>query len=95
MATYEFLCRRDGVITVRLPVGQAPASLTCPGCHESARRLFSIPHVRIGDSRARRVIAATEATASEPAVVAAPRGRRLSPTRRPSADPRTAMLPSP
>ena len=95
MATYEFLCRRDGVITVRLPVGQAPASLTCPGCHESARRLFSIPHVRIGDSRARRIIAATEATASEPAVVAAPRGRRLSPTRRPSADPRTAMLPSP
>ena len=95
MATYEFLCRRDGVITVRLPVGQAPASLTCPGCHESARRLFSIPHVRIGDSRARRVIAATEATASEPAVVAAPSGRRLSPTRRPSADPRTAMLPSP
>jgi hypothetical protein len=95
MATYEFLCQRDGVITVRLPVGQAPASLTCPGCHDSARRLFSIPHVRIGDSRDSRIIAATEATASEPTVVAAPPGRLLSPTRRPSADPRTAMLPSP
>lgn len=95
MATYEFLCRRDGVITVRLPLGQAPASLTCPGCDEPARRLFSIPQVRIGDSRARRVIAATEATASEPAVVTAPHGRRLSPAKRPSADPRTAMLPSP
>jgi hypothetical protein len=95
MATYEFLCPRDGVITVSLPLGQAPASLTCPGCHESARRLFSIPHVRIGDSRARRIIAATEASASEPTVVTAPHGRLLSPTRRPSADPRTAMLPSP
>jgi len=95
MATYEFLCRRDGVITVRLPVGQAPASLTCPGCHDAARRLFSIPQVLIGDSRARRVIAATEATASEPAVVAAPHGRLRPSTRRPTADPRTAGLPSP
>ena len=95
MATYEFLCRRDGVISVRLPIGQAPESLSCPWCHEPARRLFSIPQLRIGDSRARRIIAATEATASEPAVVAAPHGRLLSPTRRPSADPRTAMLPSP
>ena len=95
MATYEFLCRSDGLISVRLPIGQAPESLSCPGCHEPARRRFSIPQLRIGDSRARRVIAATEDTASEPAVVAAPHGRRLSPTRRPSADPRTAMLPSP
>ncbi len=95
MATYEFLCRRDGVITVRLPVGQAPASLTCPECHDPARRLFSIPQVLTGDSRSRRIIAATEASASEPAVVAAPHGRRRSPTRRPTADPRTAKLPTP
>lgn len=95
MATYEFLCRRDGVMSVHLPIGQAPESLACPACHEPARRLFSVPQVRIGDSRARRIIAATEATASEPAVVAAPHGRRHSPTRRPSADPRTAKLPLP
>lgn len=95
MATYEFLCRRDGVITTRLPVGQAPESLTCPNCHDPARRLFSIPQLRIGDSRSRRIIAATEASASEPAVVTAPHGRLRSPTRRPSADPRTAKLPSP
>ncbi len=55
MATYEFLCRRDGLISVRLPIGQAPESLSCPGCHEPARRLFSIPQLRIGDSRARQV----------------------------------------
>ncbi len=95
MATYEFRCERDGVVTVRLPVGQAPASLTCPRCDGPARRLFSIPQLAFGDSRSRRVIAATETSASEPAVVSAPQGRRRSATRRPSADPRTAMLPSP
>ncbi|PKW28106.1 zinc ribbon domain-containing protein [Phycicoccus duodecadis] len=95
MATYEFLCPRDGVITARLPVGRAPASLTCPECDDPARRLFSLPQVLTGDSRSRRIIAATEASASEPAVVTALPGRHRPPTRRPSADPRTAKLPAP
>ncbi|WP_030527356.1 hypothetical protein [Phycicoccus jejuensis] len=95
MATYEYLCRRDGVIAVRLPGGQAPASIACPSCEDPARRLFGVPQVQRGDSRSRRIIAATEASATEPTVVTAPQGRRRSPTRRPTADPRTAMLPSP
>lgn len=95
MATYEFLCQRDGVITVRLPVGQAPASLSCPECDDAARRLFSLPQVLTGDFRSRRIIAATEASASEPAVVTSLPGRHRSPTRRRSADPRTANLPTP
>ncbi|MBK9476474.1 MAG: zinc ribbon domain-containing protein [Tetrasphaera sp.] len=95
MATYEFRCPTDGVITLQLPLGEAPASITCPECTDSARRLFSIPQLRFGDPRARRLIAETTASASEPAVVSAPQGRRRTPRVRPSADPRTAMLPAP
>lgn len=95
MATYEFRCSRDGVIAVHLALGHAPASLPCPSCGDSARRQYSVPQVRLGDSRARRLIAATEASASEPAVVSAPLGARRAARARPSADPRTAKLPTP
>lgn len=95
MATYEFTCTRDGVITQSLPFGQAPAAVSCPECGDPARRRYSAPQLRFGDSRARRLINATEATASEPAVVSSPLGRSTTRTRRPTADPRTARLPRP
>jgi hypothetical protein len=93
MATYEFSCLRDGVLTTSLPLGQAPPSIPCPTCGALARRRFSVPQLRLGDTRARRLITATEATATEPAVVSSPSGHRRATHRRPVADPRTAHLP--
>ena len=98
MATYEFTCHRDGVLEQTMPLGQAPPAIPCPECGDLAKRRFSMPQLRFGDSRARRLIAATEATSAEPAVVGAPMGRVQpgpSRPRRPMADPRTAKLPRP
>ncbi len=95
MATYEFTCPRDGVVSQSLPAGQAPPVISCPKCGDPARRRFSVPQLRFGDSRARRLLGATEASAAEPAIVSAPAGRAAHRPRRPTADPRTARLPKP
>lgn len=96
MATYEFRCDTDGTIAQTMPLGQAPPAVSCPACGSAARRVFSAPQLRLGDSRARRVIDATHRSAHEPAVVSSPIGRATGPRpRRPQADPRTATLPRP
>ena len=95
MATYEFTCRADGVLARTMPLGEAPPAIDCPECGNPAPRRWSVPQLRFGDSRARRLITATEATAAEPAVVSAPQGRALHRPRRLMVDPRTARLPRP
>ncbi|MEU4681368.1 zinc ribbon domain-containing protein [Micromonospora sp. NPDC023737] len=43
MATYEYRCPRDGDFEVRLPLGQAGASVNCPECRRQATRIWSAP----------------------------------------------------
>ncbi|MFV0463667.1 MAG: zinc ribbon domain-containing protein [Nostocoides sp.] len=95
MATYEFSCDRDGITAQRLPLGQAPTVVPCPTCGGPAKRRFSAPQLRLGDSRARRLIASTEASAAKPTVVSAPAGRRTRPGIARTFDPRQLRLPRP
>ncbi|TDC34372.1 zinc ribbon domain-containing protein [Micromonospora sp. 15K316] len=43
MATYEYRCPRDGDFEVRLPLGEAGATLSCPACQGRAARVWSAP----------------------------------------------------
>lgn len=95
MASYDFDCPSHGVTTVRMPMAEVSSTVPCPACGGSARRVYSAPQLAFGDASARRLIAATEQTAHEPAVVSAPTGVRLSRHGRPTANPRTARLPKP
>ncbi|MFD0785603.1 hypothetical protein ACFQZ8_16970, partial [Micromonospora azadirachtae] len=38
VATYEYRCPLDGEFEVRLPLGEAGASVDCPGCRRQAAR---------------------------------------------------------
>lgn len=95
MASYDFECATHGVVTVRMQMSAVTPAVPCPTCAAPARRRYTIPHVRFGDTTARRLIAATEKSAHEPEVVSAPLGTPLRRDRRPLADPRTARLPRP
>ncbi len=93
---YEFNCVDHGVSTLTMPMASVTASVPCPFCGGPARRLYTAPGLALGDAVARRLIEATTRSAHEPAVVRSPIGARLTPTRRrPTADPRTAHLPTP
>ncbi|MGL5444370.1 MAG: hypothetical protein ACRDDJ_18080 [[Mycobacterium] stephanolepidis] len=55
----------------------APDIVPCPGCPESARRVFGIAGMSRGASSRMRVLDDTQRSASEPSVVAAlPSARR-------------------
>jgi putative FmdB family regulatory protein len=98
MATYGYRCATDGPVEVRLPIGTAPAVLTCPRCGAPSARVFTAPLLGLADRRRMTVIDHAEASRSEPAVVTslptAPRagGRRRTTGR---LDPRTRALPRP
>ncbi|WP_347353939.1 zinc ribbon domain-containing protein [Intrasporangium sp.] len=94
MATYEFRCEQDGVVTLTVPMGEVGPTAPCPACGRAARRVYSAPQLRLGDGRARAMLDATTATADRPAVVGHPVGGRAR-RPRPAADPRTAKLPPP
>lgn len=94
MADYDYRCEAHGVTTVTMPMSSVTATSPCPECGGDARRVYTAPQIRTGNSTARTLIDATKRTASEPAVVSAPPGPRPG-RRRPRADPRTAKLPAP
>lgn len=43
MAIYEYRCERHGTFEVMRAIGTAPASVACPACERTARRVFSSP----------------------------------------------------
>ena len=94
MATYAYRCTVDGPIDVRRPIGTAPATIRCPTCGATSRRMITTPMLGLADRTRMAVIDRAEASRSEPAVVSAIRacrGRRPSP----QLDPRTSRLPPP
>lgn len=96
MALYEFICADHGVATLRIAMASVTESAPCPICGGPSRRQYSAPGLVLGDAAARRLIEATSRSAHEPVVVSSPVGKRMTPTRaRPTADPRTARLPTP
>ena len=95
MASYDFECAEHGVATIRMSMAEVRPTCPCPACGQPARRVYSAPQLRFGDATARRLLAATERSAHEPAVVSAPSGVPVGRGQRPTADPRTARLPRP
>ncbi|ALU39191.1 hypothetical protein AS188_04835 [Kocuria flava] len=94
MPLYEYRCPACGVFEALRSMGAAGAEQACPGCGAPARRLMSAPGLSRTGSAAARLIERTEATASEPGVVAAPPpGPRTGPRR--STNPLHRRLPRP
>lgn len=46
MATYEYQCKKDGVIEISCPIGTAPESIDCLVCGTKALRMLSVPMIR-------------------------------------------------
>ncbi|MET8244284.1 FmdB family zinc ribbon protein [Streptomyces sp. NPDC005202] len=69
MATYEYVCSSCGPFDVKLAIGTAPESYSCPVCAGAARRVYSSP----GLSRTSNAVAALhnqeERAREAPAVV--------------------------
>ncbi|WP_081346070.1 zinc ribbon domain-containing protein [Mycobacteroides chelonae] len=80
MALYEYRCTSCGSTSRNFPLATAPDSVSCPGCPESARRVFGIAGMSRGASSRMRLLDDTQRSASEPSVVAAlPTARRATP----------------
>jgi hypothetical protein len=92
--TYSFVCDRHGEHDAVISMSALSATYPCPACDRPSRRVFHPPLLNLGDSRARRLIDATKATADEPPVVTsipgAPRRRQKV-----ARDPRLRNLPKP
>jgi putative FmdB family regulatory protein len=94
MPMYAFRCPTCGDFDAFFPMASVPTRPPCRACGETARRIFSAPHLGRGTSTAMKLLDATERTASEPAVVQSPPRPRT--TRRPvSRNPLHAQLPRP
>ncbi|WP_067813319.1 FmdB family zinc ribbon protein [Nocardia inohanensis] len=82
MPLYEFRCRDCGSFDRSFSMAAVPDLTECPGCAAASRRqVGGGAFVRPG-SAAARLIEATRRTASEPAVVGAPKGRVSAPVTR-------------
>ncbi|RBY80555.1 zinc ribbon domain-containing protein [Geodermatophilus sp. TF02-6] len=92
MAVYQYRCPEHGLLEVARPIGTAAEAEPCPDCAAPSRRVFTAPRLSLGSPRARALIEATERSATEPAVVAAPPSRRVPP---PEPNPALARLPRP
>jgi putative FmdB family regulatory protein len=92
--TYAYRCGACGDFDAVFPMASAPAQLDCRACGDTARRVFSPPHLGAGASTAMGLLDATRRTASDPAVVASPPARRSAP-RPVSRNPLHAKLPRP
>ncbi|GAB2923460.1 hypothetical protein GCM10027047_20750 [Rhodococcus aerolatus] len=81
MVTYSYRCPQDGPFDLRAPMGQAPPSASCPGCGDTAARVFRAPRLGSGRRDLVRAIDRTEASADRPEVVSRPpaSGRRGTP----------------
>jgi putative FmdB family regulatory protein len=94
VATYGYRCGEHGATELTLPIGTAPAAISCPACDESASRVFTAPRLAFGNRGRMAVIDHAESSRTEPAVVTtlpAGRGRR-SPR---ASAPRLSRLPRP
>lgn len=76
MAIYTYRCDADGGVEVRVPIGTAPTSVTCPRCGGPTARVFTAPMLGFADRRRVAVIDHAEASRYEPEVVSAPTGAR-------------------
>lgn len=94
MARYAYRCPSDGELEVGRPIGTAPSSIPCPRCGAASARVITAPMLGLADPSRAALLDRTEATRSEPAVVAAPPARPAGHPAR-QADPRTARLPRP
>ncbi|MEU2426758.1 FmdB family zinc ribbon protein [Streptomyces sp. NPDC007851] len=76
MATYEYLCGRCGPFDVRLAIGTAPRTYSCPHCAGAARRLYSSPGITLTPKAVAALHVREEQAREAPAVVSQPPPRR-------------------
>lgn len=69
MALYGYACPECGPIEASFPMGSAPDGVECPSCGGVARRRFTAPNFSQVNTKAFKLIDATEKTAHEPQVV--------------------------
>ncbi|MET7751703.1 FmdB family zinc ribbon protein [Micromonospora sp. NPDC005367] len=91
MATYEYRCPRDGDFEVRLPLGQAGASVNCPECRQQAARVWSAPPLARTPRALSAALDRAARSAETPEVVSGVPGRRAVPA--PPVHPARARLP--
>lgn len=99
MATYRYHCDVDGHVDTRRPIGTAPATIPCPQCGRTSRRVITAPMLGLAARPRMAVIDHAEASRTEPAVVSTlpsnPRTGRPRVAPAPRLDPRTRALPRP
>ncbi|MFV8308455.1 zinc ribbon domain-containing protein [Mycobacteroides chelonae] len=78
MALYEYRCTSCGSTSRNFPLATAPDNVPCPGCPESAHRVFGIAGMSRGTSSRMRLLDDTRRSAHEPSAVAAPPAARRS-----------------
>lgn len=95
MVLYQYRCERHGDIEVLKPMGEAPRSVTCEVCGQSAKRVFTAPITRHPDRATVAAIDNALRSAHEPDVVTSiPSGVQKRPGWI-STDPRHRKLPKP
>lgn len=77
MAMYAYTCERCGRFDERRPMAEASRPASCPTCDRQARRLYTPPGLVRTPAALSRALNLEAASAHEPAVVGAPRGRPL------------------
>ncbi|MBD8044662.1 zinc ribbon domain-containing protein [Arthrobacter sp. Sa2BUA2] len=76
MPLYAYRCPECQDFEIQASMGQVPESAQCPGCGTPSRRRFTAPHLSRSSTSAYRLIEDSARSASEPAVVSSPGGRR-------------------
>lgn len=76
MPLYAYRCADCADFEVQASMSQVRETLPCPECGTPAPRRFTAPNLSLSSSSAYKLIESTERTASEPAVVSSPGGRR-------------------
>ncbi len=76
MPLYAYRCPQCREFEVQCAMGQVRDAVPCPSCGQDAARRFTSPHLSRSTSSAYRLIESTQRSASEPAVVRSPAGKR-------------------
>lgn len=95
MAEYQFLCDEHGGIAIRIAMGTAPPTLSCPDCGALARRVFSAPMLGRSPGAMASAFERAERSADAPDVVRSPPPRAGRPRQRYTHDPTHRRLPKP
>lgn len=95
MATYQYRCATHGSLEITRPLGTAPASATCPTCHEPAGRVFSAPMLGRTPGALRSALDRADRSRDQPDVVSAPPPRPASRPHPALANPALRRLPRP